>query len=341
MRPVPILFIHGFNGAPSDWTQGGFRQFLLTGGELDPNLIRVFRYGTATDGTYNNRGDIRQIAARLAGSGVDEGELLACSIDRLSQDSVAKGGRPEVTIVAHSMGGIVARYYLSREERDSFGTIYRGNVGRLIQIATPNLGVKMLWLAKLAPRKSPVWWLVRLLELMGLAPAKPATTILEWESTIARFQAAQRQELSSEVVAPKRVLITDSPAVRQLMPGSALLTELNTPGTMPGAIECHTFYGDVRFHLKVQTAQSGKTLMEREVSFGDLEVSTDSARAIPFAASTPHAIVHETDLNLNLRVDDGVAAARSTSRSWLPEAAHSRLLTSRRVHAAVRNLVAG
>ena len=63
-RPLPILFIHGFNGDPGDWTDGGFRQYLLDHGGLDPDLVRLFRYGVADDGTYNNRGDLRPIAAR-------------------------------------------------------------------------------------------------------------------------------------------------------------------------------------------------------------------------------------------------------------------------------------
>lgn len=60
-RPLPILFIHGFNGDPGDWTDGGFRQYLVRQGGLDPDLVRIFRYGVAEDGMYNNRGDLRQI----------------------------------------------------------------------------------------------------------------------------------------------------------------------------------------------------------------------------------------------------------------------------------------
>ncbi len=69
--------------------------------------MRLFRYGVAEDGTYNNRGDLRQIASRLAGAGLDEKNLLTSSVDRLSQDSAAKGGPAQVTIIAHSLGGIV------------------------------------------------------------------------------------------------------------------------------------------------------------------------------------------------------------------------------------------
>ena len=96
-RPLPILFIHGFNGDPGDWTDGGFRQYLLAHGELDPNLVRLFRYGVAEDGTYNNRGDLRQIAARLTGVGLsDKDQSTRRAWISVSTDSTARGG-PEHT----------------------------------------------------------------------------------------------------------------------------------------------------------------------------------------------------------------------------------------------------
>ena len=58
-----------------------------------PTLVRIFRYGVAEDGTYNNRGDLRRIASRLAGVGLTEEERLACSVDQLSADSVARAAR--------------------------------------------------------------------------------------------------------------------------------------------------------------------------------------------------------------------------------------------------------
>ena len=196
-RPLPVMFIHGLNGDPGDWTDSGFRQYLLAQGDLDPDLVRLFRYGVAEDGTYNNRGDLRQIASRLAGAGLDEKNLLTSSVDRLSQDSVAKGGPAQVTIIAHSLGGIVSRYYLSRRSADQFGTIYRGNVGRLITIGSPHRGVDVLKVTKLVPRGSLGWRLIRFLEKLGLAPALPASAVEQWEATFEREQAEARARMAS------------------------------------------------------------------------------------------------------------------------------------------------
>src|SRR5512139_3165861 len=130
-RLIPIMLVHGFDGAPSTWNESGFRQYLISNGDLDPNLVRTFDYGVAPDGTYNNRGDLREVASRLAGANLAAEERLLCSVDQLSDNSVARGGPAEVTLIAHSLGGIICRYYLSRNTADEWGTVYRGNVGRL------------------------------------------------------------------------------------------------------------------------------------------------------------------------------------------------------------------
>jgi len=75
--------------------------------------------------------------------------LLQCGPPQRRQRR--EGGPPQVTLIAHSLGGIICRYYLSRREPDPFGTHYSGRVGRLIQIASPNRGVDLLRLVKLAP----------------------------------------------------------------------------------------------------------------------------------------------------------------------------------------------
>jgi pimeloyl-ACP methyl ester carboxylesterase len=331
-RLLPVLFIHGFNGDPEDWTGGGFRQYLLAHGDLEPSLVRIFRYGVAPDGTYNNRGDLRQIASRLAGTGMDEADLLTSSVDRLSQDSVARGGPAQVTLIAHSLGGIISRYYLSQRTADEFGAIYRGNVGRLITIGSPHRGVDLMRLTKLVPRDSLGWRLIRLLERLGLAPALPASSVDQWEATLERQQAEARARLNP---AEARVLLSDTPIYQQLAPDSSLLAALNRAGTMPDGVECHCFYGDIRAILHLQVGSLA--LVDETVSFGDLAVPAYSAREIPGAVSTPHPYLTEERLDLTLR-----GASQAEARSvWdaLPETAHANLLSNAAVHAAALALL--
>ncbi len=338
-RPLPILFIHGFNGDPGDWTDGGFRGYLIEHGDLDPDLVRLFRYGVAEDGTYNNRGDARQIASRLAGVGVNEHDLPSCSVDRLSADSVAKGGPAQVTLIAHSLGGILSRYYLSRREPDEFGAVYRGNVGRLITIGTPHRGVDLLRLTRFTPRGSLPWRFLRLLEKWGLAPALPAQAIEDWEAALNQRQLAERATVAPELGLPgTRVLLSDTPIYQQLAPDSPLITALNRPGTLPEGVDCHCFYGDIRLRVTVSLSPGGLTLLDETVSFGDMAVPAQSAREIPAAQSTPHPYVTEFSRSLTLRLAPAEPEARSLWAS-LPDTAHGKLLANPAVQGAVLTLL--
>jgi pimeloyl-ACP methyl ester carboxylesterase len=324
-RPLPILFIHGFNGDPGDWTDGGFRQYLLEHGGLDPDLVRLFRYGIAEDGTYNNRGDLRQIASRLAGVGLSEKDRFTCSVDQLSADSVARGGPAQVTLIAHSLGGVISRYYLSRTTPDEFGTVYRGGVGRLITIASPHRGVDLVRLTELAPRGSLGWYFIRLLEKLGLAPARPAESVEAWEATLNQAQLTERGQVAPEMLPDSRVLLTDTPIYQQLHPDSPVLAELNRPGKMPGNVVCHCFYGDILVRVAVRVA--GLWLMDHTSSFGDLAVPAYSAREIPHARSTPYPFVTEKTLEWTLRVGPPEDDARALA-DYLPETQHGRLLAN-------------
>jgi pimeloyl-ACP methyl ester carboxylesterase len=339
-RPLPILFIHGFNGDPGDWTDGGFRQYLLEHGGLDPDLVRLFRYGVAEDGTYNNRGDLRPIAARLAGVGLSAKDRLTSSVDQLSADSIARGGPAQVTLIAHSLGGIISRYYLSRTTADEFGTLYRGHVGRLITIGSPHRGVDLLRLTKLAPRDSLPWRFIRLLEKLGLAPALPAEAVEAWEASLNQAQLAERAQVAPEMLPDSRVLLTDTPIYQQLAPDSPLLAELNRPGTLPADVEAHTFYGDIRIRTRVLLGQDGPALFDHVASFGDLAVPADSAREIPYARAMPHPHITEKVLEWTLRVAPPEDEARSLA-DYLPETQHGKLLSNRAVQDGVLSVLSG
>jgi len=341
-RLVPVLLIHGFNGAPGDWTDGGFRQYLLGHGDLDAGLVRLFQYGAAADGTYNNRGDLRQIASRLAGAGLDDAEQMSCSVERLSADSVARGGPAQVTLIAHSLGGIISRYYLSRRTPDEFGTAYSGKVGRLITIGAPHRGADLARLARLAPRYSPIWFVIRVLERLGVAPALPAKAIKEWEASLDQQQLAARAALAPEAATPQnRVALTDSPIYQQIAPDSPVLAALNRAGTMPAHVRCHTFYGDIRVRLRLLSHQGGTALLDHTTSFGDLVVPTTSARAIPGARATPHAYVTEQRIDYTqgtfLLTRDGAtpAPAGRSLAGRLPATSHCELLSNPAVHTGV------
>jgi pimeloyl-ACP methyl ester carboxylesterase len=336
-RLIPIMLIHGFDGLPTAWTESGFRQRIIAEGDLDPNLVRAFDYGVATDGTYNNRGDLRAIASRLAGANLSPDERLLCSIDQLSDNSVAKGGASHVTIICHSLGGIISRYYLSQSTPDEWGTVCRGNVGRLITIGSPHRGVDLLRLTDLVPRGSLVWWFIRLLERLGLAPAMPATIARELNHALREQQLNARRSAGSRGSLPReeRVLLTDTPIYAQLHPDSALLRELNQPGAMPKGVSCHTFYGDIRYNVQVRA--NSLTLVDQTVSFGDLVVAAESARGIPHAKCDSRPFVDGKSISMTLRT--GPAPEPRGLVEYLPGVSHNRQLANPEIQRAVLEIV--
>jgi pimeloyl-ACP methyl ester carboxylesterase len=241
-RRLPLMLVHGFNGVPGVWMDSGFRQYLIAQGDLDPELVRVFRYGMAPDGTYDNRGDLRQTASRLAGANLGHEEAISCSLEQLGADSVARGGPAKVTIIGHSLGGIIAKYYVSRSTPDELGTVYRGDVACIITVGTPHLGVDLLRLTRFAPADSVPWRLMRIMEALGLAPAVPSRVITDWAEAMNRLQMESRAGLLPEIQDDQaRVLLSDSPIIRQIAPGSPLLAALAAPAAMPPGIACHSF----------------------------------------------------------------------------------------------------
>ena len=294
MVHLPILLIHGFNGAPSNWTGPAdqFPQFLAAH-DYDPDLIRVFDYGYSSSGGkkyYDNTGDIRQIAHRLDEANSNDAIVRACAVDRLSQESVARGGPQKVTIIAHSSGGLVARYYMTRASEDRFGTRYRGNVGRVIFLGTPHLGVDVEDILDPLPSTLTYGLMIRFHYMFPLnyhgddrAMRKPLRRL---------HKGAWRNWRKAEEGAE------EMPAFRQLHPGSEFLEDLNRPGAMPQDVDYVNIVGDVCADVRLQT---GHRTFHKEKDFGDFLVTVDSAGRIPNAASKCFPIRAEYGVSVEMR----------------------------------------
>lgn len=119
---VPVVLVHGMRGSgPSTFGQPRNEADDLSGPYLA--LCRAgYEPGTTLfvcDYEPDNTGDFREIARRYLRPAVDE--------------ALAASGAPRVDIIARSMGGLVARAYISSPD-------YRGDVRTLVLIAVPNRG---------------------------------------------------------------------------------------------------------------------------------------------------------------------------------------------------------
>lgn len=325
-RPVPLLLLHGYDGSPQNWLQSGFVRALVEQG-ADPGLIRLFHYGWQA-GEYNSQADIRQLAARLVRRETGEAAALHSQIARLSEASLQRGGPSEVTLVAHSMGGLIARYYLSRRTPDEWGTVNEGLVSHLITIATPHLGLKFTRVTHLVEPDSFIVRLLSWLERLPFVKGCPAQELRALNAAVEALQwEAERDEVRSQG-------FFDSPAVRQMVPGSEFLTALNEPGSFPDQVRSDLIWGDVQVGGTVRWGPT--TLWSRTVSLGDLLIPAYSASNLPPAQPMRHPFLWRR--HYEIQVNEPTLEAYNLN-DFLPPISHSNLLRNPEIQALVARLV--
>lgn len=300
MLPRPILFIHGFDGRPEHWVQDGFPRFLAKEGGFDPELMHLFSFGTiktVEDGRleYNNEGDMRQIASRLSRAVSEAAEDLECVVDHLSAKSVAKGGPKKVDLVCHSIGGLIARYYLSCKEPDEHGTCYNGKIRKLIMIGTPQLGLMSLNLAQaLVPQGSLLRRILDTFEKLPWMVGKFSGRLQDLDDYWLKVIKVASKELRD----PHTETPFDSPAVTQTRPDSEFIKYLNAPERLPTDVEYHLLYGDIYFQIDLQLF--GVRIVRHRQSFGDFLIPTASSSILP---NVPYKVYpFETQLGGRIRI---------------------------------------
>lgn len=320
--PHPIMCIHGFAGQPQDWWKDGFIGYLVERGGFDPDLIHTFHYGYDDAGHYNNRGDITQIARRLARYETEVPEELDSQLLRLSEKSQAKGGPAKVDIVAHSMGGIIARYYLKQHKAGMWDAGSPCPVGRLIELGSPNQGLDVLKLLRLVSERSFLVHLLRFLEKLPFIGGQPATQLRELETALVQIQNRARDEFFGTDVPGVWPVI--APPLRQLAADSQVMQELNAPGAMPAEVSYHCLYGDIRISLTVKWGWL--TMYRHTTCLGDLVVPVESASIVPNVDSSGYPFPYHKDLTLWIGKPTGAVSAQARGLAdYLPPSYHSNL----------------
>jgi pimeloyl-ACP methyl ester carboxylesterase len=140
----PIIFMHGLNSSAQAWAEpsSSFKDFLSAHGGWTFGGSPVFDVNTKTVNGILGSGDFYTVdfsGNAYFGLDVQGGELSA-----VIQAVLAKNpGKSKVILVAHSMGGLVAREYVQSLSKD-LSTLqyipYRGDVDKLITVGTPHQG---------------------------------------------------------------------------------------------------------------------------------------------------------------------------------------------------------
>lgn len=119
---VPVLLVHGFDSNPRMWSEGSPSMEKTIRDIHGVYVARPFSYEDHHFDWVTNDG---------------VGPRLARTIDCLAQTSLREGGAGMVIVVAHSMGGLAARYAASRSVG---GRKIADEMGLVVTLGTPNTG---------------------------------------------------------------------------------------------------------------------------------------------------------------------------------------------------------
>jgi triacylglycerol esterase/lipase EstA (alpha/beta hydrolase family) len=157
---LPILLLHGVGCNAGVWT--GFRRYLDSRG-IGP--VYTLSYGPPL-------ASIEHFAGQVA--------------DKMAAIEAATGA-PQLVLVGHSMGGLVARAYMRR---------YGGaKVRRLVTIGTPHHGSMHAWLMtgiSLAQMRPANAWLVDLNGNADGADGVPVVSVWSWHDSMVTPQTSSR-----------------------------------------------------------------------------------------------------------------------------------------------------
>lgn len=322
MRLRPVILIHDLGGSPQDWDRWGLVSYLVNVGGLDPRLIRRFDFGYVKRGTvpcYDAQGDLIRIAHRLAG---DPAADTACQVDALAAESRAMGGPDKVSIVAVGAGGIIARYYLSRQSPDKWGTRYNGRVDKAILVGTPNRGAQLAAVVNPFPR--PTWW------TRWFRQPYSETTLKAVMASVETLRDGVLAEMPSDAcpsLSPKAL------GLLQVSERSFLLRYLNRAECAPKGVRFYCLAGEISVRLLVPGAEGRR---QWDLHLGDLLVRSDSATRI--AGVRPEVFMFSRAYEVDPKSPDA-----ANPLDWfggdLPPVAHTRLMRHPEVHRTILDIL--
>ena len=304
-RNTPILFVHGLNGSPSDFTSRS--PSLASTLAASPGVAEsFFDYASASNQWVTD--------PRI-------GPALAREIACLADSSKLNGGPGKVIVVAHSMGGLALRQAASDTvASEAVAT----RIGLAVTVATPNTGS---WIDGLAggrntPRPGSV----------DATTQRYAQAILSVATTICGSASPATAPGGPLTAMCGLVAEPVSPAAQAMVPGSDQLKALPV---LPPTIPLYAVAGNIRLQTVTPFVH---TRVDVPVQVGDLLVKPDSALSEAGHGGTGSG-THTANCDMSV---SQITEAHSTG--W-PGCTHGGLLydpgVSQAVDADVRAYLAG
>src|SRR3989339_337681 len=165
--PYRVIFVHGIGSKTGTWDstrtnlKNIYEKFYPSGNPNNRDDEGTY-YFPMFDYESRNNGDITKIASLDLGDTVGD-KSLKTKINEAISIYQSISGKPEaeckVILVCHSMGGLVARALLKKDETGDFPTVpvgytpgyYKSHIDKIIFIGSPHKGSPLasaLWLVK-------------------------------------------------------------------------------------------------------------------------------------------------------------------------------------------------
>ncbi|HKR72937.1 MAG TPA: hypothetical protein VJR94_02380 [Candidatus Nitrosocosmicus sp.] len=213
---VPIILVHGVWSNPNEsWKITGFKEFL----ELHGFCVSMVDYQDYNDKTFDPNAEPEIGNQAIA--------ALKSSIQKLLKEYHNKNiSASQVDIVAHSMGGLIARGLCQQNGYKAKENYMKGQIRRLITIGTPHFGAD---LAEILYRLKDKWYSYMQQENKG-------TFTAPWNSNYGKdydYETLQLKEIYSYTLT--RI---DEGAVKALAPRSAAYSNL-----LPTSVKSYAIAG--------------------------------------------------------------------------------------------------
>ncbi len=130
---VPVVLVHGiWSNSADSWTNTGFEQSLKDK-NFDVYFAEYGKYNAATFDPFKN--------ATKGNYGIDAiRNITKSALEKYEDKGIAAS---QVDIVAHSMGGLMARGFTQQSDYKNDDNNMKGYIHRLITIGTPHFGAQL------------------------------------------------------------------------------------------------------------------------------------------------------------------------------------------------------
>jgi pimeloyl-ACP methyl ester carboxylesterase len=248
----PVILVHGIAGQASTYwieqqNQRSIYQVLEADG-YNMEFVKILVYPLDSTGLEDTYADISLSADKLK---IEIDELLALS------------GSQTIDIVAHSLGGLITRQYISQYLDDH-------HINKFIDLATPHSGSGLM-----NAYNAVVDGLVEI------------TNPMPSDSFIGKYIEATLKENLNELVHEVWMNVVGSSlpdptrvASQQLDPNGPFIRNLNKDGLSPSTVKYYLLYGDISVSARMNFFGSWVTL-NNLANVGDLAMTTKNASTIP------------------------------------------------------------